>query len=411
MPRLPQPGNRINGYTIVRHINSGAMANSYEAKDPDGSRVFLKQYKSPSVAVPWFKAFTDHNNELNRRIGSPELQAFCVRNLASFESKFGVPTYFQVFEFVEGGYDLGTILRQGETKPSTITWQQRLIMAKVIMASIRNLHEKKVVHSDLKPPNIQMIKDETITVGYQPKLIDMDRSVLEDRLAPWHGHESYVGTPRYFSPEHFGGRIPERASDVFTCGIILYELLAQGHPFPAEDEEQYKSLVKRNDPPLPKLRGSLKDAESTKILIETLQRCLSLNTARRPTALDVANALNGKAVEVSAAVFNSERPSGKHRLLILSGPLGSVRLNIRTSLGRHLLGQVSRDANHADLHQFSVEPRGGEWWIIPKVEAHAHTAVNNAVLEASTTLKGGDTISLRGRTSGKSAMEITVQFS
>jgi len=426
MPRLPQPGNCINGYTIARHINSGAMANAYEATAPDGARVFFKQYKSPSVAVSWFRAFAEHNQELNRRIGSPELQRFCVRNLASFESKFGVPTYFQVFEFVEGGHDLGTILKRAHAKPSTLSWEQRLIMAKVIMASIRQLHDKKVVHADLKPPNIQMIKDETIKVGYQPKLIDMDRSVLEDRRAPWHGHESYVGTPRYFSPEHFGGRVPERASDVFTCGIILYELLAQGPPFPAEDEDGYKFAVKRNAPPPPKLLGSLRDEASSKMLIETLQRCLCLDTARRPTALDVAHALNGRTTEVTAPVpvpepRKEKRPPPtaptpapvevKLRTLIISGPRGSVRLNVRTSLGRHLLRQVSEEAIHADPHQFSVEPRGGDWWIIPAADAHAQTTVNDTALEAPAMLKDSDIIALRGRKSGKSAMRITVQLS
>lgn len=426
MPRLPQPGNCINGYTIVRHINSGAMANAYEAVSADGTRVFFKQYKSPSVAVHWFRAFAEHNQELNRRIGSPELQRFCVRNIASFESRFGVPTFFQVFEFIEGGHDLGTILSRAHASPNSLSWEQRLIMAKVIMASIRQLHEKKVVHGDLKPPNIQMIKDETIKVGYQPKLIDMDRSVLEDQRAPWHGHESYVGTPRYFSPEHFEGQVPERASDVFTCGIILYEMLAQGHPFPADDEEGYKSAVKQNAPPPPKLQGSLRDEVSSKILTDVLQRCLCLNKARRPTALEVAHALNGQITEGATPGLELEPPKEnrkpskalpptplevKLRTLTFRGPLGSVRLNVRTSLGRHLLRQVNEEAVHADPHQFSVEPRGGDWWIIPSAEAHALTTVNDTGLDSPAMLKDGDTIGLRGRKTGKSVMKISVHLS
>jgi serine/threonine protein kinase len=52
----------------------------------------------------------------------------------------------------------------------------------------------------------------------------MDFSLLSDQRAPWHGHQGYVGTDNYRSPEHMTrGRLPGLASDVFTCGLMLYE--------------------------------------------------------------------------------------------------------------------------------------------------------------------------------------------
>jgi serine/threonine protein kinase len=413
MPRLPQPGNIINGYTITEQINAGAMANSFSAEAPDGKKVFFKQYKSPTVAVDWYSDYIKYNQELNRRIGDPNLQRFCVRNVASFEVKFGVTTFFQVYEFVEGGHDLGTILENIKKHPKLVSWDQRLIMGKVIMASINALHAAKVVHADLKPPNIQMIKDATIKAGYQPKLIDMDRSVLADQLAPWHGHESYVGTPGYFSPEHIAGKIPKPASDVFTCGLILYELLAQGYPFPIASDEDYRSAVRKDDPPDPELLGALPDEAATLILKKTLRRCLSLDDSVRPTALEVAKALNGQARPAAEPKEPTTPPplEPTKPTLVLKGPTGSeIRLNIRTEMGKHLLRQASLEAIRADYQQFVVFPDGEDWWIEPNSGSHAWTTLNSLPLESKRMLAEGDKIALQGRKTGTTAMPLTVAF-
>ena len=64
--------------------------------------------------------------------------------------------------------------------------------------------------------------------------------MLTDEQAPWHGHQGYVGSDNYRSPEHFtAGAVPGAASDVFTCGLILYQLLAGQHPYWSEDQGEY----------------------------------------------------------------------------------------------------------------------------------------------------------------------------
>ena len=100
------------------------------------------------------------------------------------------------------------------------------------------------MHADLKPANAYLIEDPTIGSGYQLKLIDMDFSLLADRRAPWHGHQGYVGTDNYRSPEHLArGSVPGLASDVFTCGLMLYELLAGEHPYWSDDQAEYAKQV------------------------------------------------------------------------------------------------------------------------------------------------------------------------
>jgi hypothetical protein len=105
-------------------------------------------------------------------------------------------------------------------------------------------------------------------------------------------------------------------------------------------------------------------------------------------------------------------PSMERSTLILEGPSGGViRLNVRTEIGRHLLRQASSESAYADVHQFTVEPRDGRWWIEPIEKTHSATTLNDLVLNRATKLNEGDTIGLCGRISGKKAMPITVKLS
>jgi serine/threonine protein kinase len=111
------------------------------------------------------------------------------------------------------------------------------------MAGIAALHESKIVHADLKPANAYLIEDPTIGSGYQLKLIDMDFSVLADRRAPWHGTRAMSARQLPLARALTRGAVPGLASDVFTCGLMLYELLA-GASLLADDQAEYARLVR-----------------------------------------------------------------------------------------------------------------------------------------------------------------------
>lgn len=297
MPRKLKPGDKINGYEILQEMNIGALAMSYAARSPEGEKVFFKCYKSPTVTVPWYRDYVSYQQELKRRIETTSARGFTYRFIDSFEAFVGAaphPTYFQVFEFVEGGEDLETVLETIRTRPEAVSWDQRLTMAKVLMAGVSALHDAGIAHADLKPPNVQLFRDPSIAAGYRLKLIDMDYSVLADRQAPWHGHQGYVGSPGYFSPEHLIGPAPQPASDVFTCGLILYELLGQGHPYDMGDPDRYRDQALEGRPPVPQLQGTMPEPATNEDVGFILQHCLAPDPASRPSARDVNLILNGK---------------------------------------------------------------------------------------------------------------------
>ena len=404
----PAIGSIINGYTIGDNLHVGGMANGYVAKSPTGQKVFFKAYKSPSVAIGWFKKYVAYQKTLSERVKQPSLRRFCVQLLDAFVFKYGSDTFYQVYEFIEGGHDMGTLLEKIQKRPKEVSWEQRTIMARVLMAGIHNLHEQKIVHGDLKPANLQMLIDPSITAGYQLKLIDMDFSLLSDKVAPWHGVAPYVGTPRYFSPEHLRGETPVTASDIFTCGIILYELLGGGHPYATDDDAEYKTKVENYKVTLPKLLGTITDDRGTRNLAETLHKCLSPDATKRPTAQEVNNALNGKMVPPPKAPPEITVNSQQIKLVDNAG--ATLSLNLTGRIGRQLLRRFGEHSQFAADHQFTLEKRDAGWILIPQVDSPNHTMYNNEVASKPIKLKSGDTIAIGGRKSGKIILPLKVEL-
>jgi serine/threonine protein kinase len=436
MPRPLRIGESANGYEATKLLNTGMMAWAYEARNRSGERVFLKQYKSPALAVDWYKGYVKYQARLKERIEGKPVRKFCVRLLDQFEAKVGPLTYFQVFEFVEGGHDLGKILERIRISPSSTTWEQRLIWSRVFMAGISQLHEAGIVHGDLKPPNVQFLEDPTITARWQPKLIDMDFSILTDQRAPWDGKAAYVGSPKYFSPEHLQGEIPQSASDVFTCGLILYQLLADTHPYDrAEEPATYLPEAKRYTAAKPNLVGRLREGdEATVALVDCLRRCLHPNPRNRPSAREVNLALNGRtaadvaspphsepppvAVKPAAARKEPTEPSaslpkssmvGHLKLVNESG--AALEISITTPVGKALLRRFGNEAAFADNDQFVLETRDGAWFIIPVTTTRNQTLLNARPLDSTVQLKDGDTIALGSRTSSRTVLPIAVKIS
>jgi hypothetical protein len=315
MAKKLKVGDEIKDYRITHIFGPGAMAISYAAQTRAGQKVFFKQYKSPAVTVDWYRGYVRYQKELSRRIAESPARNYCVRAVDAFEAVWGGRTYFQVFEFVENGADLGGIFENeaaangGRSPVAPFTprmWEQHLIWAKVLMSGINTLHGANIAHADLKPDNAYLLEDPSIAAGYQLKLIDVDFSVLTDETAPWHGRQGYVGSDNYRSPEHFSaGAVPGTASDVFTCGLILYQLLTGRHPYWSDDQAEYarKALAYEAQPPV--LGGTMPAPASNEAVAQIIHRCLSPRAAERPTAAEVRDVLTGRTASTITVTTGS----------------------------------------------------------------------------------------------------------
>ena len=435
MPIVPSSGDRVasplHRYRLLKLLNKGACANAFSAADENGEKVFLKAYTSPTTLKPWYDAYLRYEIELNRRLGAePILAQQSVRATDVFSATFeheGRPTrnpnLFQVFPFVTGNRNLGDLIADGfGGRP--LRGKDRLMVATIFTAALARLHAANIVHADLKPANVQMVRiGSGADLLFRPLLVDMDFSVLADQTAPWHRDSAvgYVGTPGYFSPEHLRGEVPTTASDAFTAAIILWQLLAGAHPFASALGDDAKPgdyrervLAGRHDFgfEMPALFPEVAAPGLTRLLV----RALSPDPAKRPSVAELhaaaMEARRGAAPPVarpkpaSPAVTSPKsdvRPATCDRAaartrLVLSGSNGEFSTGGRFSITRTTLRRiVGDDARYAgDAPQFLVERgEGGGWVVLPPPEPPRNpTWRNGAPLTESATLAAGDTISI-----------------
>jgi eukaryotic-like serine/threonine-protein kinase len=272
MPSRAQAGERLHGYEIVRTVTAGENAVSYESIGPGGARVFLKQFLTPTRSVPWYREYLRYQDELHRRLALAPARGFACPRIEAFETTSAPRTYWQVFEWLDESAPL---------QPVTESWPQRLDLARLLLAAVAAFHEVGVVHGDLKPANVRVLGP--AGVESRLKLVDTDSSLLVGRPVPWQGHRGHVGTEHYYSPEHLQrGAVPGPASDVFTCGLMLYALLGGGSPYGQLEREAYRQAVLAYRSPPPELRGPLPTAAGEAALVEALHRCLAPDPLLRP---------------------------------------------------------------------------------------------------------------------------------
>ena len=445
-------------YTIKKEINKGGFADAYKAVNEDGDAVFLKQYKSPSKLVSWFKPYFSYEAELNRRLkNDPVLRNATVYAEDVFMAKVlksdGYTPWtrneclFQVFPFISGNTNLGDMIYD---KAKLFSWEKRVYACAVFAFALRKLHDADVIHCDLKPENVQVKVDNTIAIKYRPLLVDMDWSILSDKKAPWHGKQGYVGTVGYNSPEHLSDKAPLEASDVFTAAIIMCEVLANKHPFESmlgkEDFAKYV-LSGKNDfgdaskipfigEVTPKFRELVFNALSVDpkkrptmedIHLELMAMCKALGKPKVPGAVAAIKeaareekpasepgAMPAKAVHKvyrDASMVDSGKGSALSTLII-KGNIGEFTTKTGFVLDQNMLKKVSSDAKYSDsVDQFSVHVEHGKWQIFANTDAANMTCLNGKELgSARVDITDNDIVELKGRSSGKTAMRLELHI-
>lgn len=422
MARVHSIGDVINGFEIVEEkLGSGGYTMFYHAKK-GGRDIFLKQYTSPAVSVDWFKPYLEYEQQIKRCIESNPIKNNTYEIVDIFEWRNAI---YQAFEWVPNGKDLDIFLTEnGDDVPGHCRfWDKRVIFAKMLMDCIKKLHASKIVHCDLKPQNVVLIEDKSIRSGYLFRVADLDWSIMEGKTPPWIKDVGYVGTPDYFSPEHLKHKAPTYASDVFTCGIILYEILCNESPYPSD---RYEELVMAYKPKEPVLLENYPDVDNAEIC-QTIKRCLNPDPSKRPTAEEVHKILLGfnpsgaKSIRPRTEVKKDASPEpapspepvvtpGAVKPIQILGPLNSFIANIKTSIGKQALKNLcGEDSQYAAAVQYTLVREGDSWFIEPNTEAVNETLLNGKMITEKTPLKSGDQIGIGREAKGIVKAIVTVQ--
>ncbi len=222
--------DRIGKYKVVREIGRGGMGVVFLAEREDfRQQVALKIIKRGMDSDEIVRRFHQERQVL-ATLSHPNI----ARLLDGGTTEDGLP--FFVMEYIEGE----TITKYCDA--NKLGFEERLNLFRKVCAAVAYAHQNLVVHRDIKPSNILVDK------GGEPKLLDFGISKL---LAP-NAFESQLEqtatgvnplTPEYASPEQIRGEKITTASDIYSLGVLLYELLSGHRPFISKDKS-YDEVVK-----------------------------------------------------------------------------------------------------------------------------------------------------------------------
>jgi len=226
---------KLGRYDIVRVLGRGAMGVVYEARDPNLDRqVAIKTIRVQSLSP---EAASEY--EIRFRTEARSAARLHHPNIVSvFDSGQDGDEAFLVMEFIQGE-DLKHHLECG----ARFSVRSAIAMVHDLLMALDHAHRQNVVHRDIKPANM------LIEVTGQVKLTDFGVARIQE---PDESHLTQVGgsvgTPKYMSPEQAKGQRGDSRSDVFSAGVVLYELLTGKLPFDGDNQFVIIHQIVSSDP-------------------------------------------------------------------------------------------------------------------------------------------------------------------
>jgi eukaryotic-like serine/threonine-protein kinase len=330
-------GTQLGPYEIVALIGAGGMGEVYKARDPR-----LRRDVAIKVLPASFSADT-------LRLQRFEQEAHAAAGLNH-------PNICAVYDIgqANGAPYIVSELLQGETlreqlRSGALPQRKAIDYAIQIAHGLAAAHDHGIIHRDLKPDNI------FITNEGRAKLLDFGLAKLSQ---PERGDEAktltgvlseagtVMGTVGYMSPEQVRAKPVDARSDLFSFGVILYEMLSGKRAFQGESAAETMSAIVKEDPPdLAEANRNISPA-----LERVVRHCLEKNPAARfQSAHDLAfnlEALTG----VSKSAANVPLPAAKTRNWIW--PVVAI-LGIAALAGTFLLGRSIRNTTKPDFHQLT----------------------------------------------------------
>ena len=204
-----------NRYEILERIGTGGMAIVYKAKCHRLNRL---------VAIKILKSDLAQNEEFRRRFNA-ESQAVAQLSHPNIVSVYDVSRggdmEYIVMELIDG-----ITLKQYMEKRGQLNWRESLHFITQIMRGLSHAHSRGIIHRDIKPQNIMVLRDGSV------KVADFGIACLADS-APTLTQEA-LGSVHYISPEQARGDRPDARSDIYSSGVVLYEMLTGRLPFEGE---------------------------------------------------------------------------------------------------------------------------------------------------------------------------------
>ena len=364
---FPAIGEHVGNYQLLCRLDSGGMGVVYRARRADGSYqqdVAVKLIRPLHLmAAPEFRrqmlARFEQERILLARLEHPNI----ARILDGGRTASGLP--WLAMEFVDG------VPLTEHCEREVLDLRARLQLFMKVCAGVQEAHRHLVVHRDLKPDNILVNRDG------EPKLLDFGiaRTLGEDASDDPGATQLTAMTPAYASPEHVRRQPLTTASDVYSLGVLLYQLVTGARPYrldgltPAEAER----TICDHDPPTMRdtlLRAGKDDplraaraAQLTDDLQHVLAKAMHKDAARRyPTAqslaTDIERWLQGKPVlaHPDSTRYRLRKFIGRHPFGVAAGTLAIVAVLAASGAALWQAAQARQAATDLrDMNDFLLE--------------------------------------------------------
>lgn len=228
---LPQLGR----YEIISELGRGAMGVVYKARDPLLDRaVAIKTVNMAPEEDGAAQYEARFQQEARAAGGLNHPNIVTIHDIGKSGS-----TAYMAMEFIEG-VELRTLLRSGEPLPLP----QAVSVGAQIAEGLAYAHRRGVVHRDIKPPNIMVLQNGLVKIT-DFGIARMRTSAVQTQTG------TMMGSPKYMSPEQVLGQRADHRSDIFSLGILLYEMLAGSAPFAGETLTAIMYQIVNFAPPAP----------------------------------------------------------------------------------------------------------------------------------------------------------------
>ncbi len=283
-------------YQIIKEIGKGSMGVVYQAHDPNlDLMVALKVLRHDRVVSEAFvQRFLREAKVLGRLDRANIVRVFNVDRDSG--------TIYIAMEFIEGE-SLNDVIKRERFSPEEI-----IKLGITVAETLDYAHQKGIVHRDIKPSNILIRSDGWL------KITDFGIAHIEDPSAPQQTQAGEIlGTPAYMSPEQVMSRSVDGRSDLFSLGIILYELSTGSRPFGGENMAAIFNAITQDTP----IEPSKINPAIPKNLSQVIMKCLmKMPDKRFETGNALASALKGCLKEKESAVLIAPTPRKKSKNIV-----------------------------------------------------------------------------------------------
>ncbi len=228
-------GKRLDGrYEIKEIIGVGGMAYVYKAYDNIDDRV---------VAVKILKEEFLANEEFTRRFKN-ESKAIAILShpniVRVYDVSFGEKLQYIVMEYIDG-----ITLKEYIDQKKALPWKESVHFTVQVLRALQHAHDKGIVHRDIKPQNIMLLSDGTIKVT-DFGIAQFSRNEIRT------DSERAIGSVHYISPEQASGAITDEKADIYSLGVMLYEMLTGKLPFEADNAVSVAIMQMQSTPEMPR---------------------------------------------------------------------------------------------------------------------------------------------------------------